>query len=170
MFNVGDHVVYGNVGVCRVENVGPLAIGMEGKDYYTLVPVYEKKSTLYTAVDSEKVVIRPVMTKKETDELLDEMIELDTLWITDEKKREEVYKEAMRTCDCKEWVKMIKTLYMRKQERIAKGKKATSSDERYLHLAEENLYGELAFSLQIPKEKVGDFLMERVWGRKAVSV
>lgn len=162
MFKKGDYVVYGNVGVCRIENIGPVSIGMEGKDYYTLIPVYGKNSRLYTAVDSNKVVIRPVLTKEETDTLLDEMTELDTLWITDEKRREEIYKEAMRTCDCKEWVRMIKTLYLRKMERTSRGKKATSSDEKYLHLAEENLYGELAFSLQIPKDQVGEFITGRI--------
>ncbi len=162
MFKIGDYVVYGNVGVCRVENVGPVAIGMKGKDYYTLVPVYERNSRLYTAVDSEKVVIRPVLTKEETDALIDEMADIETLWISDEKKREEIYKEAMHTCDCKEWVRMIKTLYLRKLDRISRGKKATSSDEKYLHLAQDNLYGELAFSLKMPKEQVEEFITSRI--------
>ncbi len=170
MFKAGDYIVYGNVGVCKVETVGPLAIGMQGKDYYTLVPVYGKKSRLYTAVDSGKVVMRPVMAREELDELIEEAVDMDTLWITDEKKREEVYKEAMRTCDCREWMKMIKTLQIRKMERISRGKKATSSDERYLHLAEDNLYGELAFSLKMPKEQVADFIMGKIQEKAPVSV
>ncbi len=162
MFKEGDYVVYGNTGVCRVESVGPLAIGNSDKDYYTLQPVYEKKSRLYCVVDSNKVVIRPVMTKEEIDALMEEIASIDTLWVADEKKREEVYREAMRSCDCKEWVKIIKTLYLRKMDRISKGKRATSSDEKYLHLAEENLYGEMAFSLHMPKEEVEDFITGRI--------
>lgn len=162
MFKVGDYVVYGNTGVCRVEGIGPLSIGSSDKDYYTLVPVYGRNSRIYAVVDSDKVVIRPIMTKTESDALIDGMEEIGTLPICDEKKREELYKETMKTCDCKEWVKIIKTLYFRKMDRLAKGKKVTSSDERYLQMAEENLYGELAFSLQMPKEEVEEFMTEKI--------
>ena len=171
MFKVGDYVVYGNTGVCRIEDIGPLSIGSSDKDYYTLVPVYGRNSRLYVVVDSDKVVIRPIMTKQESDALIDEMENIDTLWIGDEKKREEIYKETMKTCDCKAWVQILKTLYMRKMDRQAKGKKVTSSDERYLHLAEDNLYGELAFSLEMPKEKVGEFILEKIRAKRtALSV
>ena len=73
MFKVGDYVVYGNSGVCRVEDIGPISIGSKDKDYYTLVPVYGRNSRLYTVVNSDKVVIRPIMTKQESDALIDEM-------------------------------------------------------------------------------------------------
>jgi len=157
--------VYGNTGVCKIEDIGPLSIGSSDKEYYTLVPVYGRNSKLYTAVDSDKVVIRPIMTKQESDALINEMEEIDALRIGDEKRREEIYKETMRTCDCKEWVRIIKTLYSRKMDRLSRGKKVTSSDERYLQMAEENLFGELAFSLQMPKEKVGEFIGEKI-GKK----
>ena len=162
MFSVGDYVVYGNTGVCKIEGVGPLSIGNSDKDYYTLVPIYGRNSKLYTVVDSDKVVIRPIMTRQESDALLDEVEEIDTLRIGDERKREEIYKETMKTCDCKAWVRMIKTLYFRKLDRLSRGKKVPSSDERYLQMAEENLYGELAFSLQMPKEKIGEFISEKI--------
>ena len=44
-------------------------------------------------------------------------------------------------------MRLIKTSYQRNQSRIEKGKKATTSDERYLQMAEENLFGELAIPL-----------------------
>lgn len=167
MFKVGDYVVYGNTGVCRIEDIGPLSIGSKDKDYYTLIPMYGRNSRLYTVVDSDKVVIRPIMTKQESDALIDEMEDIDALWIGDEKRREEIYKEKMKTCDCKAWVQIIKTLYVRKMDRLAKGKKVTSSDEKYLNLAEDNLYGELAFSLEMPKEKVGEFILEKIRAKRA---
>ena len=157
--------MYGNTGVCKIEDIGPLSIGSSDKEYYTFVPVSGRNSKLYTAVDSDKVVIRPIMTKQESDALINEMEEIDALRIGDEKRREEIYKETMRTCDCKEWVRIIKTLYSRKMDRLSRGKKVTSSDERYLQMAEENLFGELAFSLQMPKEKVGEFIGEKI-GKK----
>lgn len=162
MFKVGEYVVYGTNGVCKVESIGTMNMGMGDREYYTLAPIYEKKSKLFTPVDNQKVIIRPVLTLEETNELIDEIEEIDLLHVEDEKKREETYKEAMRTCDSKQWVKIIKTLYLRKQDRLSQGKKATSSDEKYLHMAQQNLYGELAFSLKIPKEEVEQFITERM--------
>ena len=79
---------------------------------------------------------------------------IQLLIITDEKKREECYKETMRTCDCREFVSIIKTIYTRKQERLAEGKKVTASDEKYFSMAEDKLYGELAIALEMEKNKV----------------
>ena len=164
MFKKNDYIVYGSAGVCRVEAVGPLSVaGMsQTKEYYTLEPVYEKGSRVFTPVDNEKVVMRPILSREESDRLIDEITGLDPLQIADERSREDTYKEAMRKCDCREWVRVIKTLHQRIEERFAQGKKATSSDEKYLHLAQDSLYGELAFSLSIPKEKVEDFITEKI--------
>jgi len=162
MFKVGEYVVYGTNGVCKVESIGTLNMGMGDREYYTLTPIYEKKSKLFTPVDNQKVIMRPVLTLEETNELIDGIEEIDLLYVEDEKKREETYKEAMRTCDSKQWIKIIKTLYLRKQDRLSKGKKATSSDEKYLHMAQQNLYGELAFSLKISKEEVEEFITKRM--------
>ncbi|MBE5852108.1 MAG: CarD family transcriptional regulator [Lachnospiraceae bacterium] len=162
MFKIGDYVVYGTNGVCRIDSIGTLNMGMGDREYYTLTPVYEKKSKLFIPVDNQKIVMRPVLTRQETDKLIDEIQNIDVLCVEDEKKREEVYKEAMRTCDSKQWVRIIKTLYLRKLDRMQHGKKATSSDEKYLHMAQQNLYGEMAFALEIPKEEVEHFIAERM--------
>lgn len=41
----------------------------------------------------------------------------------DEKKREEAYRNAIHSCDARELVKIIKTIYLRRQSRIEEGKK-----------------------------------------------
>lgn len=164
MFKEDDYIIYGSAGVCRVESVGPLAVpGMsQTKSYYTLEPVYERGSRVFTPVDNEKVVMRPILSKEESTQLIDEISDIETLDIQDEKNREETYKDSLRKCDCREWVKVIKTLHQRIEDRFSQGKKATSSDEKYLHMAEESLYGELAFALEIPKEKVEEFITDRI--------
>ena len=59
-------------------------------------------------------------------------------------------------------MKIIKTIYLRKQERLADGKKVTAVDERYYAIAEENLYGELAVALDMDKAQTKTFVEERV--------
>lgn len=59
-------------------------------------------------------------------------------------------------------MQIIKTLYLRKQDRLKEGKKVLSSDEQYLRKAEELLYGEMSLALSIPKEEVESYIKEAV--------
>ena len=134
MFETGTYIVCGQHGVCRVENVGKLQLteASGDKEYYTLSKVYSRGGVLYVPADSEKVVMRPVISREEAEELIGHIKEIDMLQIDNEKRKEEIFKQAFKTCDSREWVKVIKTLYERKKIRLSKGKKVTASDERYL--------------------------------------
>jgi len=170
MFAVGDYIIYGNNGVCKVETIGLIDyVSSNGRLYYTLTPIYTKGSKVFTPIDNDKVIMRPIITKEEAMKLVDDITIIDVLWIQDERKREECYKQSLKTCDCRELIKIIKELYLRKQSRIAEGKKVTSSDERYMSLGEESLYGELALALRIERTEVKDYLTERVNQKNTIS-
>ncbi|MBO5341579.1 MAG: CarD family transcriptional regulator [Lachnospiraceae bacterium] len=164
MFEVGDFVVYGSDGVYQVDQVGPLDISgiPADKIYYTLVSPYMKGSKIFSAVDNRKVVMRAVMKKDEALELIDSIKDIELLEINDDKKRNEVFKEALKTYDCKDLVRIIKTLYVRQEQKLAEGKKNTAGDEKYFHMAEERLYGELAISLDMEKAAVKEYVENRV--------
>lgn len=163
MYQIGDYIVYGSNGVCVVDDIGSMDVPGIPKDrvYYTLRPCYLKGSTIFTPADNQKVIMRPILTREEALALVDEIGDIECLWVADEKKREQLYKEAVGTCECRELVKIIKTIYQRQQERLAEGKKITFRDEKYFSMAEDNLYGELALSLGMDKDEVKDFITER---------
>lgn len=164
MFGIGDYVVYGSEGVCRVGDIG--AIDMDGRKteklYYTLFPVYVGGTKVYTPVSSDKVVMRRILSKEETTALIDEIPNMELLTVADEKGREQVYKEALRTCDCRELVRLIKTVYMRRQKRISGGKKVTAVDEKYFRSAQDQLYGELAIPLNMERSQVEEYIRQRI--------
>lgn len=164
MFKVGEYVVYGNSGVCKVVEVGPLDVGGISKDrlYYTLVPVDLKGSKVFTPVDNGKVIIRSIISETEAMDLIDDIKNVETILADDEKGREFIYKESLKTCDCRDLVKIIKTSYLRRQSRITDGKKAGITDDKYLKIAEDSLYGELAFILKKEKNEMKDFIAGRV--------
>lgn len=164
MFAVDDYIIYGNHGVCRVENIGTVSLAMVDKNkvYYTLRPVYKNEAVVYAPVENPKSAIRPVITKEEAEQLINEIPTLDSVWIGNEKEREMQYKAALRTCDCRELIRIIKTLYNRKMDRIKDGKKVTVVDERYFRQAEDQLYGELAFVMCMERSQVSDYLSERI--------
>ena len=71
MYQVGELIVYGGTGVCRVEAVEtPQQRGPEaGRQYYLLKPLYQD-GTIRIPVDS-KVFMRPVISRQEAEALID---------------------------------------------------------------------------------------------------
>ncbi len=169
MFEKGELIMCGGHGVCRVIDItdNPIDRMDKEKKYYVLEPVFEKASTIYTPVNNDKIVMRRIMNKDEAEKLIEHITEIDTVWIQEEKRREQTYKDAIRTYDSKSLVQIIKTLYQRRKSRINEGKKVLSSDEQYLHKAEELLYSEMSLALAIPKEKVEEYIAEAVDRQKA---
>ena len=87
MFSVGEYIVYGTTGVCRIESVGPMQMSGVSKEklYYTLAPLYSKGSKVFIPVDNDKVIMRPVLTKEEAQALVEEIPKIELLWVADEK-------------------------------------------------------------------------------------
>lgn len=164
MYQVNDSVMYGTHGVCEVTAVGRLSMSVADrkKKYYTLRPVYQKDSLVYVPVDHVKLPMRLVLSKQEAKELVEEIPLLETIWIPNEKEREDQYKEAVRSGDCRELVRMIKTIYLRQKARIEDGKKVAAVDERYFQQAENLLYGELAYTLEMDISRIGDYIAEKI--------
>ena len=164
MFEKGQYIIYGIRGVCEVMDITTIDRpgGPQGKLYYVLRPYYHQDSKIVTPVDSDKTVIRPLLTREEALELSDRIQDVQEMEVTEDKQREERYKEALKTCDCRVWVSMIKALYLRRKDRIEQGKKMTDLDERYFKTAEENLYSELALSLGMSRDEMVDYIKERV--------
>lgn len=162
MFCIDEYVIYGNNGVCRVNDICKMSSDQNAKEYYCLIPVNDKDGRIYTPVDNDKVVMRKILTKSEAMELIDTIPEIEQMWIQDDKQREANYKQAIHTCDCRELIRIIKTMYMRRQERLARGMKSTVVDERYLREAEDNLYGELSIAIGKEKSDMESFIAERI--------
>lgn len=164
MFQKGEYVVYGTKGVCFVQDIAHVDIPGADRDrlYYILNPAQSKNGTVYLPTDSTKAVIRRVMSKKEAQQLIEEIPDIEHLHVTDEKKREEHYKEVMKSCSSRAWVSIIKTLNARKNERIAAGKKITALDERYLRAAQQELCGELSIVLGASREEIEACIYNRI--------
>ncbi len=164
MFDKGEFIIYGTTGVCKVEDITRMQMQGVPNDrlFYVLLPSGQKGGRIFTPVDNAKTPMRRILSREEASLLIDEIPGIEELWITNEKMREEKYKECMKSCDCKEWIRIIKTLYLRKMERSAQGKKITATDEKYLKMAEDCLYSELEIPLEIPKEDMEQYITDRI--------
>ena len=160
MFTKGEYIIYGNKGVCQVKDI--TTVNMEGvpadRLYYLLEPKYSPGSQVLTPVDNTKVIMRALISREEAETLIRDIHEVEELTVVSEKLREQTYKECMRKGQCLEYLRMIKTLYNRKKSRLAIGKKSTSTDDRYMKLAEDALYSELSQQLEIPKAEMPAYI------------
>lgn len=170
MFNIGQCVICGNKGVCTVEDITTLDIsGVDkAKKYYILKPKYVTASTVYVPVDSAANSMRNILTKEEAQELIKEIPEIPVLEIKNEKLAEQEYKACMKQNDSREWAKLVKTIYLRKQKRLEDGRKETAVDSKFFRIAEENLYGELAVALGMERGKVCEYITECLQGFSVV--
>lgn len=158
MLKQGDVVVYKCKGMYEVKEVGTLNFSFvdRKKQYYTLQSMDNESDKVYSPVDDNTNIRRP-MTKEEALELVEKVDSIDTLWVANEKMREQEYKKCIATYDPENWVQVLKTLYSRTKKRGS----ITSMDKKYQQLLEHVFYGELAYVLGIPTNKVEAFIMER---------
>ena len=163
MYRVGDLIIYGNYGVCRVETIGkPDIMGIDkNKLYYTLSSLYHNER-IYTPIDTN-IFMRPVITSAEAQQLISRIPLICEGVYNDSSLRlvEEYYKELLQSHDCYDLIKLIKTVNTKKKSAIEQGKKPGQIDERYIRIAEDLLDGELAVALGIPKESVKSYIEEK---------
>ncbi|MDO4329833.1 MAG: CarD family transcriptional regulator [Lachnospiraceae bacterium] len=167
MFEKGEFIIYETAGVCKVADIN--TVDMKGIDrkklFYFLEPVGIKGNRLYIPVENHKSLLRKLVSKEEADELLENVDGIGTLPIPDYKHREESYKTALKSCDCKEWMKMVHTLYQKRAELAARGKKLPSMDSRYLKIAQECLFTELSIVSGQTEASIESQIAEKVLGQ-----
>lgn len=162
MYQKGDYVVKIPEGICRIEDVMQLDIYDTDKEYYMLVPISEKSSKIYISTDNAEGRIRKVISKEETLKFIKSIPEIDAKDIPNEKMREQEYKTSILSCNNEKIVSIIKSIYARKQERMEQGKKITTTDDKYFKRAEDVLFSELSFVLNIPKDKMEQFISDTI--------
>lgn len=165
MYQVGELIVYGNVGVCRVKDVKQLAPSKAGETqpYYVLEPLFQS-CTISTPVGNRKVFMRPVISRSEAERLIDMIPSLQTTEYHSPVSRElrEHYEASIKNYDCRELMELTMSIYAKKQTREQTKKKIGVVDERFMRRAEELLFGELAVALEIPREGVQEYIAARV--------
>ena len=115
MFEKGEYVVYGSKGVCEITDISTINISGMNREklYYFLRPVNDRDAKIFIPVDSDKIQMRRILTQEEAESLVDSIPRIGCLWIADEKQREYSYRQAVNGCDCRDWVRILKTLWKR---------------------------------------------------------
>ena len=151
------------MGVCRVVDIRKEKdINDNETDFYILRPVYSNNLTIKTPVNNDKVFMRKILKRDDVLSLIESLSDQETNWIDDNKKRNEFFKATLKKGETEGWAKLVKTIYVEKQEKSAIGKKLMRIDEDIMKTAEKNLYEEFAAALNISPEEVLPYIREHV--------
>ena len=168
MYRKGDTVLYGADGICDISDITTLDMsGIDKNRLYYVLHTRNSSGTIYVAADRQTSRMRKLISKDEAMDLISEMPEIEPLKIKDKKKPDPEYKKAIQKYDCRELISLIKCIYLRQKERSSEGKKTIAVDDKYMKMAENVLYGELGEVLDIPKEKVLEYLIRKIDSDKA---
>ena len=165
MFQKGEYVIYGNNGICCIEEIGvPVGtpMGRSGKEYYMLSPVFGS-GTIYAPVDT-KVFMRPILTKEQAEHLIEQIPEIqeEEFEGQDVRALSEKYRGCLDTHQCEDLVKLIKTVYMKEKAMVETGKKLSKTEQKFGKLAKELLHREFSMALGVPYEEVEGYITEKV--------
>lgn len=162
MYKVGEHVVYGN-SVCLLKEISKRDFGSEiFKKFYVLIPDNDKSTTINVPVEQDNCSIRNIICEKEAKKLIKNIPEIELVDITNERMADNDYKELISSGEQTDLIRIIKTTYLRNKARIDEGKKVSEKDNKYLEMAENMLYSELAVSLGMNYEKVKEHVIDKV--------
>ena len=161
MFQKGDLIFYGNSGVCRVEEIGPLE-GARGADrhrkYYKLALLYGD-GTIFAPVDTG-VFMRPVLSQGEVNDLIDRLPELQATEVTERSLTmlSNTYHAHFETHRSEDLLQLMKNIHTKGEASKLKGKRLGMVDQQYQKKAEELIYGEFSAVLGIPYDGVEDYI------------
>ena len=164
MYQIGDIILYGDTGVCRIQNIiSRKSPNGKDKDFYQIQPLYQQ-CAIYSPVDNTKVFMRPVISKEEADKLIDEIPSMETKEYHKGPVKDKVgrYEAALKTHNCSDLIDMTMSMYAKRENLREQKKKFGTVDERFMKRAEDLLFGEFSVALGIPKDQVPEYIAERV--------
>ena len=153
MFEKGETVYYGTAGVCKVNDIcrSPFDPSDE-RMYYVLEPSDLTGGTIINApADNDRVLLRALMTEEEANALISSIPILPTLEIASERQRREEYRNAMKDGTPESLVKLIKTIYAK---RNVGNKRVSDTDTEFDKVARRALLGELCAVLGTPANEI----------------
>lgn len=158
MFNIGEMVMHKR-DTCKVLEY--IKNYREGKDYYKLGVLGDSGMIIYSPVENAFGLLRRPMSRKQALELIENIPSIPVVELSKLKAAQE-YKALVDSGDCMDLVRVIKTSYLRCEEKEAERKKAGENDKIYFRLAEKALYEELAVALGMTYAQTRDYVVSRV--------
>jgi CarD family transcriptional regulator len=164
MFEIGNLVMYGIHGVCKIVDKELRTIDRKKMEYLVLEPVNQNSSRFYVPSGNPNAMakLRRLMTRQELETLLVSGDIRQPCWIEDENLRKQHYRDLVSTGDRVALLRMLYTLYRHRESQLSSGRKFHLCDENFLRDAQRLIETEFAAVLQIPTTEVHAYVMEKL--------
>ncbi len=159
LYKINDYLVY-KKDVCKVKDIKKNK--MNGLNYYILVPIDDDSLIIDIPTDNRMGFIRNIISKEETEKLINKIPNIEPLNNIDDKYIERTYKDLIYNGTHEDLIKIIKTSYLRNEDRVNNKKKLSDKDTKYFEQAEKYLYNELAISLGMNFEETKEYIIHKV--------
>ncbi len=160
MFQEGQLVVYSMHGVCKILPLETRTVDRRKVEYYVLEPLEQPGTRFYVPSQNQAALSKmsPLMTRQELDTLLAAHAQEEDVWIEEENRRKQYYREVIGSGDRAALVAMVRSLHRHRSEQVAAGRKFHLCDENFLRDAEKLLSAEFSLILEIPQDEVGAYI------------
>lgn len=111
MYEVGEYIIHQNQNIYQVIK----KTTSNTQQLYTLENSFDNIHVLA----KEKDMIRKLLNKEELEEVIERIPFIRTLAIESETYRKDIYQESLNTYDEIEWIKIIKSVYIRQRRNVA---------------------------------------------------
>lgn len=164
MFQIGDQVVYGIHGVCRVADTEKQIVNKKTVSYLVLEPVGQEGARYLVPMASAAAMskLRPMLNPQEMEELLQSAEVRQDNWIKEENLRKQTYRELISSGNRAELMRMVHTLYVHKKNQTAAGKKVHLADDNFLRDAEKLLASEIAVVMGMQNDEARTYLRNQL--------
>lgn len=164
MFEIGQWVIYGAHGVCRVVGTEKQLVNRKRTEYLVLEPLNQNESRFYvpTANPTAMSKLKEVLPAQELRALLESDAVQEDVWIKEENLRKQHYRDLMGNGDRMSILQMVCTLYRYRDAQVAAGKKFHLCDDNFLRDAEKLLSSEISLVLEMTPEDARTYLRDRL--------
>lgn len=161
MYDKGSYVSYGGHGICQISDIRPMDFGngIGQQEYYVIQPIAPGSATIYLPAGNSNVQkkMRPVLTQEEIDSIIHSVKNDEMPWVLDRKLRLAQFHQVLSRRETRELLLLASCLHQRSMEKGLSG-----SELDILHRAEGIIEQEFAFSLQIGREKIGEYIQDKL--------
>lgn len=157
MYKVNDYVVY-KKNVCKIKEIKKNKI--TNIKCYVLTPIDDESLTIEIPIENSKSLIRDIISKDEVLNIIDKIFDIDIISNINDKLYEAEYKNLLSTGKHEDLIKIIKTTYLRNEERIKNKKKIGEKDDTYFNKAERLLYNEFSIALNMTFDDTKEFIIK----------
>jgi len=158
MVKIGSQIVYRDE-VCTVTDI--VEKYRNDEDYYFLTSAHDASLHIKVPVTAANKCMRPLISKTEIKALIRRIPEIEIVPI-DHWSRGVEYKELLSDGSHESIIRIIKTAYLRQQERSDNHQKPNENDKRYFRHAERLLYSEIAAALGLEYNEAKEYIVSEV--------